>query len=103
MKSTMKLEVEGMGSYEEDDLVGFDRETGKAHVFSLTNTAAVHDHVATWSDHNTLNMEYDGLQDGKQYREEVIIKFSSPNELTISEVDRVEGQVTLTMDVTLRK
>jgi len=103
LKATMKVNLEGMGSYEEDDLVGFDKESGRLHVFTLTNTAAVHDHLATWSDRNTLNLEYDGLQDGKKLREEATIRFSRPNELTMSEVDTVDGQVASTMEVTLRK
>ena len=44
LKATMKMELEGMGTYLEDDMVGFDPGEGNVHIFTLTNTAATHDH-----------------------------------------------------------
>lgn len=103
IKGSMKMEIEGLGSYEEDDLVGFDRETGRFHLYTLTNSAAVHDHLGSWTDEDTLKLEYDGLQDGKKFREEITVRIKNPSEFEIHEVDKVEGQVNMTMDVTLRR
>ena len=99
----MKMEVEGMGNYEEVDIVGFDPGEGLVHVFSVTNTAATHDHKGKWSDNNTLNLVNEGLQEGKNYKEQITIKFRNPKEFSIHEVDTLDGQVTSTMDVILRK
>lgn len=99
----MKMEIEEMGSYEEVDIVGFDPGEGIVHVFTVTNTAATHDHEGSWTDDNTLNLVYEGLQEEKNYQEQITIKFRSAKEFSIHEVDTVDGNVTMTMDVTLRR
>ncbi|MEM2910963.1 MAG: hypothetical protein QXM52_04595 [Candidatus Bathyarchaeia archaeon] len=48
------MEIEGMGTYEEVDIIGFDPSEKLVHIFSLTNTAATHDHKGRWSDDKTL-------------------------------------------------
>lgn len=103
LKDKFTMDIEGMGTYDEDDLIGFDPGEGKVHLFSLTNTGATHDHKGDWTDKDTLYLEYNGLQDGKPYREEITIRFAGPNRFSIHEVDKVDGQITMTMDVTLRK
>jgi hypothetical protein len=103
VKANMKMELEGMGIYEEDDLVGFDPGAGKFHIFTLTNTAATHDHMGDWKDENTLYVKYNGLQEGKRLREEITVRLAEPGQFSISEVDILEEQVIMTMDVTLKK
>lgn len=103
LKTKFTMDIEGMGAYDEDDLLGFDPGEGKVHLFSLTNSGATHDHKGDWTDDSTLHLEYTGLQDGKPYKEDIIVKFTRPDRMSILEVDRVEGRVTMTMDVTLRK
>ncbi len=72
-----------------------------AHIFSLTNTWATHDHKGDWKDENTLSVEYDGLQEGKKLREEISVKLAGPKQFSIHEIDRLDGRVIMTMDVTL--
>lgn len=103
VQARMKMKVEGMGDYEEIDMAGFDQSDGLVHIFSITNTAATHDHKGKWADDNTLTVVYEGLQEGKKYREDVTIKFRSPKETAIHEVDTLGDQILSTMDVTLRK
>lgn len=38
------MEVEGMGSYEEVNIVSLDVNERRFHVFTVTNTAVTHDH-----------------------------------------------------------
>jgi len=97
------MEIEGMDAYEEVDIIGFDPGEKLVHIFSVTNTAATHDHKGRWSDDNTLGVTYEGLQEGKKYKEEITIKVHSPKEWSIHEVDTLDGQAISTMDVTLRK
>jgi hypothetical protein len=103
IRGRLEADFEGMGAYREDDLVGYDVETGTFHIYSLTNSSAVHDHLAKWEDGNTLVLEYDGLQEGKKYREEATCRFISDDEIHMQETDYVEGQTTMTMSLILRK
>ncbi len=99
----MKMNIEGLGDYEEIDIAGYDPGQGLFHIFSVTNTAAAHDHKGKWSDNKTLKVIYEGVQEGKKYKEEISIKFDNPNQWSIHEVDTLDGQIISTMDVTLRK
>ena len=49
MKLSNKFEVEKLGAYDLDNLFGFDKETGKLHIYSITGMAETHDHIATQS------------------------------------------------------
>jgi hypothetical protein len=62
----MKGEMEGIGEYEEHDLVSFFKEDGKVHFFSVTSTDAVHDHIGNWVDDSTLVVDWRGLTSGKE-------------------------------------
>jgi hypothetical protein len=99
----MKMNIEGMGNYEEVDIAGYDPGQDLFHIFSVTNTAAAHDHKGKWSDDKTLKVVYEGMQEGKKQREEITIKFNNPKQWSIHEVDTLNGQIISTMDVTLRK
>jgi hypothetical protein len=103
VKGTLRAEIDGMGVYEEDDLVGFDVETGSLHLYSLTNSAAVHDHVASWSSADVFEFDYEGLQGGKPYREVGRAEFLGADRLQIDSTDHVEGQLSSEMKATLRR
>ncbi|AAM03912.1 TPA: hypothetical protein HA338_11015 [Methanosarcina acetivorans] len=103
LKSANKFEVEELDTYELDNLFGFDRETGTLHIYSLTNMAETHDHTASWSDENTLKGGYEGLKDGKKFREDFTIKLVSPDEITIDYIEKVDDQIDSIMNVILKK
>jgi hypothetical protein len=103
VRGVMRSQVEGLGTYEEDDLVGFDQETGQFHVYSITNSAAVHDHVGGWTDPHTFEIAYEGRQGGKPYREMARVKFSNDATLEMESTDYVDGQLASVLAVTLRK
>ena len=101
--ATAKLEIEGLGAYEEADLLVFDRSEKLYHFFTVTNTAAAYDHKGKWLNDDTINFLYEGSQDGKSYKEELLIKILNQNEVTILEKDFVCNQITTEMDVSLSK
>ncbi len=101
--AVMRSQVEGLGAYEEGDLIGFDKETGKFHIYSITNSAAVHDHVGGWTDENTFEIAYEGLQDGKAYRETAVMRVLPDGTLRLESTDYVEGDLASIIAVTLRK
>ena len=103
VKASLHAEIEALGAYEEDDLVGFDVETGTFHIYSLTNSAAVHDHVASWTSENILSFDYEGLQGGKAYREVGRMEFLSEHRMQAESTDYVDGEVASAMHVTLTR
>lgn len=92
-----------MAHTKEGDLIGFDKETGTFHIYSITNSAAVHDHVGGWTDERTLEVAYEGLQDGKPYRETAIVRVMPDDALHLESVDYIDGELASITAVTLRK
>lgn len=103
LRSANKLEIDGMGSYELDNLFGFDKEEGRLHIYSLTNMAETHDHRASWTDGSTLKGEYDGLKDGKKFREDFVIRILDPARITINYIEKVDDKIDSTMSLILQK
>lgn len=103
LRATMRLELGPMGAYEEDDLIGYDAETGNIHVFRLTNTASVLDHTARWTDEHTLQMQYVRNDDGRTYREETTIRLQDPASFTVRETDRYGDIVVSSMNFDVKK
>ncbi|HUK84648.1 MAG TPA: DUF1579 family protein [Candidatus Acidoferrum sp.] len=101
--SIVKMGVEDLGTYEEVDILGFNRSEQMFHFFALTNTAAAYDHKGEWKDNKTINFVYEGQQYGKTYKEELEIKIQNSSELTICENDYLDGQLITTMSVKLKK
>lgn len=98
----LKANISGLGEYEEHDLVGYSEE-GKVHVFSLTSTGAVHDHIGNWKGDKTIEVVWKGLAEGKETVEVDTVALISPNEIHIKEVDTVEGKTVLIGDYILKK
>ena len=103
LKGTLHARIEGLGAYEEDDLFGFDVETGLFHLYSLTNSGAVHDHEARWTSADILEFSYEGLQGGKPYRELGQVEVLDGGRLRAESTDYVDGELATSMDVMLRR
>jgi len=103
LRASMRLELGPLGAYEEDDLIGYDAESGNIHVFRLTNTASVLDHTARWTDDRTLQMQYVRTDDGRAYREETTIRLQSPTSFTVRETDRYGDSVVSSMNFDVKK
>ena len=101
--SVLEAQIEGMGGYVEHDLLGFDAETGMFHLYSLTNSGAVHDHVARWTSDDHLEFEYTGTQEGKPYREVGYVRFTADGNLDVWSQDTVDGVIESVMAGSLRR
>lgn len=101
--SKLRGHIDALGAYEEDDLLGFDAETGLFHIYSLTNSGAVHDHVARWVTSDRLAFDYTGLQGGKPYRETGSVEFTDPRTMRVESEDYVDGALSSRMLATLRR
>jgi len=100
---TAKLEIQSLGTYEEADLLAYNRSEKLYHFFAVTNTAAAYDHKGKWLNDDTISFLHEGLQDGKSYKEELEIKVINENQLAIKEKDFLEEQVITTRDVFLER
>ena len=101
--AVVKLEITGLGLYEETSILGYDINQKTYHFFSLTNTSAVYDHAGEWTKDNTLNFSYETTIEQRLYREELMITFRNPHEFSILEKDTLEDHTLIMMSVALRK
>jgi hypothetical protein len=76
----------------EADLMGVDPVSGIGHWFAINNQGDVHDHIADWPDAKTLTAYYDWEQDGKQMRENVIVRFPREKEMNFRSVITENGK-----------
>jgi hypothetical protein len=67
--------IEGMGSFNEEELIGVDPGDGTVHFFSL-NKFVMRDHIGGWTDDHTLYVEYKANQGAKECREGITIEIS---------------------------
>ncbi|MEM2970204.1 MAG: hypothetical protein QXR63_04630 [Candidatus Bathyarchaeia archaeon] len=103
VRTEMDLDVEGLGKYVEQDLWGYQRWEKKVHLYSITTTAAVHDHAGNWKDDNTLVFHWEGLNEGKPSAEELTLKWVSPDKITGHEIYTADGKVEMELDYTFER
>jgi hypothetical protein len=76
----------------ESDLFGVDPVTGQGHWYAVTNQGETHDHLAEWSDANTMKAHYDWAQDGKRMKESIEFRFQGKNAVTFRSVVSADGK-----------
>lgn len=103
IRSKFEADIKGMGHMDEDDLAGFDAETGLSHIYSLTNTGNVHDHVGRWTGADSVEFVCETTQGGKPYREVIVCTFHGDRELVVSSTEYVGGEQISAFEATLRK
>jgi len=103
IRTEMKLDVPGMGAYDEDDLWGFDQWQKEIHLFSITSTGAVHDHSGKWNDDKTLELHWEGLYEGKPATEDVVLTWVTDDEIRVHEVDTSGGQTGPVFEYVLKR
>src|SRR5207248_372482 len=87
--------VPGMAVYHETDLFGYDAGGNKYHWFSVTNAGETHDHQAAPSSGNKLEFVYNGVQEGKPFKEVIDMTFSDDSKaIQLSSETFVEGKST---------
>jgi hypothetical protein len=67
--------IPGLASYDETDLLGFEPNSSTYHWYSVTNGGETHDHVAKPSAGNALEFVYTGTQEGKPFKEVIVLEF----------------------------
>jgi hypothetical protein len=74
----MTTEIEGMGAFEEHELIGFDPIEKKVHMISM-NKFAIRDHSGDWQSETQLSVVYAAMVDGHEANERISLDFGNPN------------------------
>lgn len=98
---TLNTQIEGMGAFEESELIGFDAVESKIHLFSM-NKFAIRDHSGSWIGEKKLVVLYEGTHEGRQTTEEITIDFVAPNRIIGTVIERTDGVMTITTDLTMQ-
>ncbi len=101
VRTVGQTSIEGLGTFEEEELIGFDPGDGAVHMFSL-NKLAVRDHVGAWKDDRTLVVEYRGIQGGKHCRERITIAIDG-DRMEATVVETLDGEVVVTTSLSLAR
>lgn len=102
VSGSLDTEIEGMGAFEESELVGFDTVEGKIHLFSM-NKFTIRDHSGGWIDEGKLAVQYDGVHEGTEVTEEITIDFAAPDRIVGTVIERADGEVIVTTDLTMTR
>jgi hypothetical protein len=102
VRGQMHTDIEGMGAFEEEELIGFDAEAKQVHMFSM-NRYAVRDHVGGWVSDDTLLTRYSGRSDGTEVTEEISGEFVAPDRMVGRVVERADQAVVLTTDLIIQR
>ncbi len=103
LRVVFDADIDQLGAYHENDLFGFDAETGMVHLYSITNTAAVHDHPARWVTRDVMEFEYLGTQGGKPYREAGRMEFVTDERIQLESIEYIDGEVSSAMNVIMER
>ena len=96
--------IPGVAVYDETDLMGYEPNTNLYHWYSVTNAGETHDHVAKVPDGDQIEFVYNGVQEGKPYKEVIDLEFSRDNKSINGRCETfLAGASTSVMQLSLRK
>lgn len=96
--------IPGVAAYEETDLMGYEPNTNTYHWYSVTNGGETHDHVAPASDGNKQQFVFNGVQEGKPFKEVIDLEMSKDSKQATGHVETfVGGASASVLEIKLRK
>jgi len=98
----MDTYIEGMGTFEESELIGFDTVGGRIHMFSA-NKYAIRDHLGDWTRDDQLKVRYKGTHGLGEITEEITVDFEGPDRIVARVIEHSDGAVVMTTDLTLTR
>jgi hypothetical protein len=78
------LNVEGVGRYEDLETFGYDPGANEYHFYAVTNEGHAHDHVGAAAPGDRLAFRYTGMQEGRDYREDISLDLKNEDEMIFS-------------------
>jgi hypothetical protein len=103
VNSEINTHIEGYDDFYENDLWTFDRASGKVHLFSITSEGEAHDHVGTWIDDRTLQLNWRGTFEDQELEEKITVKWLSKDQIELKEVNLSLGKVKFTIDYVFKR
>jgi hypothetical protein len=99
-----EFDFPGMVVIRETDLFGWDPASNRYHWFSVNDQGETHDHVAEAPAGPTIHFVYQGLHDGKPFREVIDMTLGKDSKsLTLRSENFVDGKSTLVFEASARK
>jgi hypothetical protein len=83
-------------------MLGYDKDTGEFHLFSVSSSGDSHDHRGTF-DGTTLNLEYRASLSGKPFVQHVAFSLRGPRELLWKDTCTLGGEVVFAGEGLYRK
>ena len=103
VNSEIDTHIEGYEDYYENDLWTFDQATGKIHVFSITSEGDVHDHVGSWKDDTTIELNWRGTFEDQELEEKIDAKWLSKDQIEVKETHYSKGETVFTTDYVFKR
>ncbi|NLI73221.1 MAG: DUF1579 domain-containing protein [Euryarchaeota archaeon] len=91
----LKGNMEGIGSYEENNLVAYDPEEDTICLFTVTSLGIVQSRIGRYDSGDTLMMRWNGRIDGRSTEREITVSLTSDDSFTIRQVDHIDGNVSM--------
>lgn len=98
-----QFDSEMTGHYEAVNIVGFDPNTGRMHLYTVDNFADAHDHAGRWVNDHTLKLQHVGTVEGKRYVENLGLEITSPDSYTLTLRATLGGKAYQAGDVTMHR
>ncbi len=96
-------EVAALGPWEAHALWGFDAEGQEVHWFAVSSMGEVHDHAGRWTDEDTFELEWRGVEEGQEAVERTTFRWASRDEVAMETVVNVGGTLGHTISGTWRR
>ncbi len=95
--------VNGLGTYEDVELYGYDPAADKFHFYAVTNEGHAHDHVGDAAPGDEIKFRYEDVQDDKRYIEEVDFLWRSDDEIQLVGEETLDGERMTLMQMVLTR
>lgn len=92
--------IPGVGELKGMNLFGWDPNLELVHIYSIDNLGTCHDHIGYWISENELFVEYQGVQEGKIYVEQLLITLVDGNHLKLHQTSELNGVMNELIDGT---
>jgi hypothetical protein len=98
----MDTNIEGMGTFEESELIGLDTVGGQVHMISA-NKYTIRDHLGEWTREDQLKVRYKGTHGLSEITEEITLDFEGHDRIVARVIEHADGAVVMTTDLTLTR
>lgn len=103
VNSEINTRIEGYEDFYENDLWSFDRASGKVHLFSVTSEGESHDHMGTWTDEKTLELNWRGTFEDQELEEKIRVRWVSNDQIDLKETNLELGKIKFTTDYVFKR